>query len=98
MVEGQMDRGTEGRGLEVDGRQPAAGGLRELGQHPGQRPVLGLQPLFDLPQGLNLLYLGEVLQQGGARRWMEPQHRKTEEGGVQWRRGRVNVRRDKMCE
>lgn len=68
MVEGRMDRGTEGRGLEVDGGQRAAGGLRELGQHPGQRPVLGLQPLFDLPQGLNLLYLGEVLQQGGARR------------------------------
>lgn len=68
-MDGWMDRGTEGPGLEVDSGQLAAGGLRELGQHPGQRPVLGLQPLFDLPQGLNLLYLGEVLQQGGARRW-----------------------------
>lgn len=58
---------TDGRGLEVDGGQPAAGGLRELGQHTGQRPVLGLQPLFNLPQGLNLLYLGEVLQGGGGR-------------------------------
>lgn len=59
---------TDGRGLEVDGGQLAAGGLRELGQHAGQRPVLGLQPLFNLPQGLNLLYLGEVLQ-GRGWRW-----------------------------
>lgn len=87
-----MDRRTEGRGLEVDGGQPAAGGLRELGQHPGQRPVLSLQPLFDLPQGLNLLYLGEVLQQGGARRWGRGgggdhnTYRQRREG-VQWRRG-----------
>lgn len=64
-TDGQRDGRKGRRGLEVDGGQPAAGGLRELGQHAGQRPVLGLQPLFDLPQGLNLLYLGEVLQQGG---------------------------------
>lgn len=64
MVEGLMDRGTEGRGSEVDSGQLAAGGLCELGQNPGQRPVLSLQPLFDLPQGLNLLYLREVLQWG----------------------------------
>lgn len=56
---------TDGRGLEVDGGQLAAGGLRELCQHAGQGPVLGLQPLFNLPQGLNLLYLGEVLQEEG---------------------------------
>lgn len=56
---------TDGRGLEVDGGKLAAGGLRELGQHAGQGPVLSLQPLFNLPQGLNLLYLGEVLQGGG---------------------------------
>lgn len=55
---------TDGRGLEVDGGQLAAGGLRELCQHAGQGPVLSLQPLFNLPQGLNLLYLGEVLQGG----------------------------------
>lgn len=59
---------TDGRGLEVDGGQLAAGGLRELGQHAGQGPVLGLQPLFNLPQGLNLLYLGEALQGGGGGR------------------------------
>lgn len=51
-----------GRGSEVDGGQPAAGGLRESGHHAGQGPVLSLQPLLNLPQGLNLLYLGEVLQ------------------------------------
>lgn len=56
---------TNGRGLEVDAGQPAAGGLRELCHHAGQGPVLSLQPLLDLPQGLNLLYLGEVLQEGG---------------------------------
>lgn len=54
-------RRTDGRGSEVDGGQPAAGGLRESGHHAGQGPVLSLQPLFNLPQGLNLLYLGEVL-------------------------------------
>lgn len=57
-------RWTDGRGLEVDGGQLAAGGLRELCQHAGQGPVLCLQPLLNLPQGLNLLYLGEVLQGG----------------------------------
>lgn len=55
---------TDGRGLEVDGGQLAAGGLRELCQHAGQGPVLSLQPLLNLPQGLNLFYLGEVLQGG----------------------------------
>lgn len=35
MVEGRMDRGTEGRSSEVDGGQLAAGGLSELGQNPG---------------------------------------------------------------
>lgn len=55
---------TDGLGLEVDGGQLAAGRLRELCQHAGQGPVLSLQPLFNLPQGLNLLYLGEVLQGG----------------------------------
>lgn len=70
---------TDGRGLEVDGGQLAAGGLRELCQHAGQGPVLSLQPLFNLPQGLNLLYLGEVLQEGEKQ---QPQHRRTrrEEG------------------
>lgn len=53
---------TDGRGLEVDGGQLAAGGLRELCQHAGQGPVLSLQPLLNLPQGLNLFYLGEVLK------------------------------------
>lgn len=53
---------TDGCGSEVDGGQPAAGRLRESGHHAGQGPVLSLQPLLDLPQGLNLLYLGEVLQ------------------------------------
>ena len=57
---------TDGRGSEVDAGQLAAGGLRELGHHAGQGPVLSLQPLLNLPQGLNLLYLGEVLQEG---RW-----------------------------
>lgn len=81
---------TDGRGLEVDGGQLAAGGLRELCQHAGQGPVLSLQPLFNLPQGLNLLYLGEVLQEGEKQ---QPQHRRTrrEEGrGRQrgWRRRR----------
>lgn len=57
-----------GVALEVDGGQLAAGGLRELGQDAGQRPVLSLQPLFNLPQGLNLLYLGEVLQGGNKER------------------------------
>lgn len=52
--------------LEVGAGQLAAGRLRQLRHHAGQGPVLGLQPLLDLPQGLNLLYLGEVLQ-GGAR-------------------------------
>lgn len=60
--------GEMGVALEVDGGQLAAGGLRELGQHAGQRPVLSLQPLFNLPQGLNLLYLGEVLQGGNKKR------------------------------
>lgn len=78
---------TNGRGLEVDGGQLAAGGLRELCQDAGQGPVLSLQPLLHLPQGLNLLYLGEVLQGGG-----QPQHRKTEKkrgggGGGQEKRG-----------
>lgn len=41
----------------------AAGGLGELGHHAGQGPVLCLQPLLNLPQSLNLLYLGEVLQE-----------------------------------
>lgn len=50
--------------LEVDGGQLAAGGLGELCHHAGQGPVLSLQPLLNLPQGLNLLYLGEVLQGG----------------------------------
>lgn len=71
---------TDGRGLEVDGGKLAAGGLRELGQHTGQGPVLSLQPLFNLPQGLNLLYLWEVLQGGG----QHQQHRRTKkerEGG-----------------
>lgn len=53
---------TDGRGLEVDAGQLAAGRLRELCHHSGQGPVLSLQPLLNLPQGLNLLYLGEVLQ------------------------------------
>lgn len=98
---------TDGRGLEVDGGQLAAGGLRELGQHAGQGPVLGLQPLFNLPQGLNLLYLGEVLQ--GGRRRQQPQHRRTKrerkgEGGGQKRTNvfeetneeRVNERQDNI--
>lgn len=74
---------TDGRGLEVDGGQLAAGGLRELCQHAGQGPVLGLQPLFNLPQGLNLLYLGEVLQEEGG--GQQPQQRRTKrerEGGM----------------
>lgn len=62
---------TDGRGSEVDGGRPAAGGLRESGHHAGQGPVLSLQPLLNLPQGLNLLYLGEVLRgrrgEGGGR-------------------------------
>ena len=45
------------------GGQVAAGGLRQLGNHAGQGPVLSLQPLLNLPQGLDLLYLGEVLQE-----------------------------------
>lgn len=53
---------TDGRGSEVDGGRPAAGGPREPGHHAGQGPVLSLQPLLNLPQGLNLLYLGEVLR------------------------------------
>lgn len=70
---------TDGRGLEVDGRQLAAGGLRELCQHAGQGPVLSLQPLFNLPQGLNLLYLGEVLQ--GGKTTTTTQENKEREGG-----------------
>lgn len=50
--------------LEVAGGQLAAGRLGELGHHAGQGPVLSLQPLLNLPQGLNLLYLGEVLWGG----------------------------------
>lgn len=67
--------------LQVDGRQPAAGGLRELCQDAGQRPVLSLQPLFNLPQGLNLLYLGEVLQGGRETRTRPQEDRETGEGG-----------------
>lgn len=71
---------TDGRGLEVDGGQLAAGGLRELCQHAGQGPVLSLQPLFNLPQGLNLLYLGEVLQ-GGKTTTTTGEQRERERGG-----------------
>lgn len=39
---------TDGRGLEVDGGQLAAGRLRELCHHTGQGPVLSLQPLLNL--------------------------------------------------
>lgn len=39
---------TNGRGLEVDGGQLAAGRLRELRHHAGQGPVLSLQPLLNL--------------------------------------------------
>lgn len=39
---------TDGRGLEVDGGQLAAGRLRELCHHAGQGPVLSLQPLLNL--------------------------------------------------
>ena len=49
--------------LQVNGGQVAAGGLGQLGNHAGQGPVLSLQPLLNLPQGLDLLYLGEVLQE-----------------------------------
>lgn len=64
--------------LEVDAGQLAAGRLRELCHHTGQGPVLSLQPLLSLPQGLNLLYLGEVLQGGGGGRRKEgkQKHRK----------------------
>lgn len=83
---------TDGRGSEVDGGQPAAGGLRESGHHAGQGPVLSLQPLLNLPQGLNLLYLGEVLQgpEGGT-------HTHTHTEKQDQRRGcggRVNERRE----
>lgn len=71
---------TDGRGLEVDGGQLAAGGLRKLGQHAGQGPVLGLQPLFNLPQGLNLLYLREVLQ-GGKTTSTTQENKERERGG-----------------
>lgn len=73
--------------LQVDGRQPAAGGLRELRQDAGQRPVLSLQPLFNLPQRLNLLYLGEVLRGGGGR--------ETGEGGRQ--NGRMCLMKDRRA-
>ncbi len=77
---------TDGRGLEVDGGQLAAGGLRELGQHAGQGPVLSLQPLFNLPQGLNLLYLWEVLQEGENNNHNTGEQRKREGGGQRgWR-------------
>lgn len=68
MMKGEMKKRkrkrwrTDGRGSEVDGGRPAAGGLRESSHHAGQGPVLSLQPLLNLPQGLNLLYLGEVLR------------------------------------
>lgn len=77
---------TDGRGLEVDGGQLAAGGLRELCQHAGQGPVLGLQPLFNLPQGLNLLYLGEVLQEegGGGTTTTTEENKKRERGRDGW--------------
>lgn len=39
---------TDGRGLEVDRGQLAAGRLRELCHHTGQGPVLSLQPLLNL--------------------------------------------------
>lgn len=86
---------TDGRGLEVDGGKLAAGGLRELGQHAGQGPVLSLQPLFNLPQGLNLLYLGEVLQGGGGG---QPQHRRTkkERGGGRETHREKEIRRGLM--
>lgn len=91
--EGEVKKGekrrwwrTDGRGSEVDGGRPAAGGLGESGHHAGQGPVLSLQPLLNLPQGLNLLYLGEVLMgRGGART-------RPEEGGGCGRR--VNERRE----
>lgn len=78
---------TDGRGLEVDGGQLAAGGLRKLGQHAGQGPVLGLQPLFNLLQGLNLLYLREVLQGGENNKHNTGEQRKRE-GRRRWKDGR----------
>lgn len=79
---------TDGLGLEVDGGQLAAGRLRELCQHAGQGPVLSLQPLFNLPQGLNLLYLGEVLQGGenNNHNTGEQREREREGGGRDGRR------------
>lgn len=70
--------------LEVGVGQLAAGRLRKLRHHAGQGPVLGLQPLLDLPQGLNLLYLGEVLQGGGggtSRTWGNRDKRGKHGGG-----------------
>lgn len=92
--------------LEVDGGQLAAGGLRELCQHAGQGPVLSLQPLFNLPQGLNLLYLGEVLQEGennnhntGKQREESGSDRVTEEEGMRFkRRGLMKDRTIKLIE
>lgn len=85
--EGEVKKGekrrwwrTDGRGSEVDGGRPAAGGLGESGHHAGQGPVLSLQPLLNLPQGLNLLYLGEVLMGRGGDK------NKTRGGGV-WKEG-----------
>lgn len=74
--------GQTGRGLEVNGGQLAAGRLRELRHHAGQGPILSLQPLLDLPQGLNLLYLGEVLQWrgGGQRKKTNKKKQNTEDG------------------
>lgn len=68
---GEDRKRTDGRGLEVNGGQLAAGGLRELRHHTSQGPILSLQPLLHLAQGLNLLYLGEVLQEGGEQRGRE---------------------------
>lgn len=71
--EERRDGGGQRRDLEVNGGQLAAGRLRELRHHSGQGPILSLQPLLGLPQGLNLLYLGEVLQGGVEDR--EEEHR-----------------------
>lgn len=88
---------TDGRGSEVDGGQPAAGGLRESGHHAGQGPVLSLQPLLNLPQGLNLLYLGEVLQgPGGGGERGHTQKNKTRGGdavGGLMKDGRTEIKR-----
>jgi len=82
---------TDGCGLEVDGGQLAAGRLRKLCHHTGQGPILSLQPLLNLPQGLNLLYLGEVLQGG----WGDNNHNRGEKRNGGGRREREWQKRKK---